>query len=135
MPAFINWPGNLDPGVMDAPTHVGDWLPTIAHVVGFDNELRPDLDGRNIWPKLVGDRAVDESRQMYWKTRESYAVRDGDWKMIVGRSDDNIELYDLKNDFRETQDISQVHSDRVTQMMELLNAFKKDDREEDSDPI
>jgi hypothetical protein len=39
-------------------------------------------------------------------------------------------LYDLKNDFREANDLSENNPEKVKHMMELLEHFKKDDRQE-----
>jgi arylsulfatase A-like enzyme len=36
VPAFINWPGRLEPGVVDLPVHVSDWLPTLCEVTGTE---------------------------------------------------------------------------------------------------
>ncbi len=128
VPAFVNWPGKLEPGSVDFPVHVTDWLPTLCALTNYEAELRQDLDGRNIWPQLAGERPAMESTRMYWKTRQAYAVREGDWKLLVNRSNNDIELYDLKNDFRETRNLRDSNPDRVKQMLELLEEFKKGDR-------
>jgi arylsulfatase A-like enzyme len=128
VPAFLNWPGVLEPGVIDFTVHVTDWLPTLCYLSGYPQELRPDLDGRNIWPLLTGSNPDEDSRTMYWKTSQAYAVRDGDWKLLVNRNDNSIELYDLENDFRETQNLVRMHPERSAQLLALLEEFKKGDR-------
>jgi arylsulfatase A-like enzyme len=128
VPAFLNWPGVLEPGVIDFSIHVTDWLPTLCYLTGHSGELRPDLDGRNIWPMLTGSEPVEDSRTMYWKTNQAYAVRDGRWKMIVHRDNNNIELYDLENDFRETRNLASMNPGKAEQMLALLEEFKGGDR-------
>ncbi len=128
VPAFLNWPGQLEQGIIDFPIHVSDWLPTICAITNCTQELRTDLDGRNIWPMLTGEQPVEGTRPMYWKTNRNYAVRDGRWKLLVHRNNNDVELYDLENDFRETQNLSDVNPEKVEHMMALLEAFKKDDR-------
>ena len=128
VPALLNWPGQLEPGIIDFPIHVSDWLPTLCHLTGCEEDLRQDLDGRNIWPQLTGEQTVEGSRPMYWKTGGNYAVRDGRWKLLVHRNDNRIELYDLENDFRESQDLSVTNPEMVEHMMALLEEFQKDDR-------
>jgi arylsulfatase A-like enzyme len=65
---------------------------------------------------------------MYWKTGQEYAVREGNWKLIVNRSDNEVELYNLENDFRETRNRSKSDPEKTQQLIELLERFKKDDR-------
>ncbi len=128
VPALINWPGQLEPGVIDFPIHVSDWLPTLSALTGIEQPLRPDLDGQNIWPMITGERQMAGPRQMYWKTRHAYAVRDGNWKLLVNRANDNIELYDLENDFRETSNLKDSNPEKREQMMDMLKEFQKGDR-------
>jgi arylsulfatase A-like enzyme len=70
---------------------------------------------------------------MYWKTNQAYAVRDGQWKLILHRNSNTAELFDLKNDFRETQDVSKNHPDKVEEMMTLLESFQRDDRSDETE--
>lgn len=128
VPAVVNWPGHLEPGTVDVPIHVSDWLPTLMHITGSEQSLQHLIrDGRNIWPYLTGDSMV-EKRTMYWKTGREFAVREGNWKLIVKSESNKTELYDLDHDFRETTDISKVNPDITSHMLELLENFKKDDR-------
>ena len=128
VPALINWSGKLDPGEIDFPVHVADWLPTIHDLTECEVPLRPDLDGHNIWPMITGEKSFDGARQIYWKTFADYAVRDGWWKLIVNRNTNNIQLFDLENDFRESNDLSSANPEKVEQMLRLLEEFKINDR-------
>lgn len=128
VPALVNWPGQLEPGVAKFPIHVTDWLPTLCALTDYNATLRPDLDGRNIWPLLTGEQEEEGTRTMYWKTGGTEAVRDGDWKLLVNRNNNNVELYNLENDFRETRNLSQVNPDKVEHLINLLEKFKKGDR-------
>ena len=130
VPAFMNWPGHINQGTSEVPVHMTDWLPTICDIA--DCELNLDqlnLDGRSIWPLVNGDTSISGARPMYWKTNQSYAVRDGHWKLLVHRSNNNVELYDIQNDFREMQDLSDVYPEKVEHLLELLEKFKEGDRE------
>jgi arylsulfatase A-like enzyme len=129
VPAFLNWPGQLEPGSVDYPIHIADWLPTLCALTGQEHGLRPDLDGRNIWSMLKGERPFEGSRTMYWKIRGTYAVRDGDWKLLVNRNNNSVQLFDLENDFRESSDVSLANPEKVEHLMALLEEFKKGDRE------
>ncbi len=130
VPAFLNWPGHLDQGIFDIPVHMTDWLPTICHIAGCEQELEQlSLDGRNIWPLLAGETGSEDIKTMYWKTNQSYAVREGHWKLLVRRNNDIAELYDIKNDFREMEDLCNVYPGKVEHLLELLERLKEGDRE------
>ncbi len=128
VPALINWPGHLEPGLIDFPVHVSDWLPTLCDLTGYNRALRPDLDGHNIWPMITSERSFEGTRPTYWKTNAAYAVRDGRWKLLVNRNTNNVELYDLENDFRENNNVSSANPEIVEKMKALLEEFQKGDR-------
>ncbi len=130
IPAIVNWPGHLKPGVVDVPIHVSDWLPTLCNLTGSEKSLQSvkKRDGRNVWPYLTGEKSADEKRTMYWKTPQGFAAREGNWKLVVNAKTNAVELYNLQDDFRETKDLSEANPEMKTHMLEILEGFKKDDR-------
>lgn len=130
VPAIANWPGKLEPGAENFPIHISDWLPTLCALTGCEHSLKElNLDGRNIWPLLTDKQQVADERSIYWKTRDTYAVRKGRWKLVVHINSIEAELYDLEYDFRETQNLSETYSEKTEHLLELLEEFKKGDRE------
>lgn len=131
VPAIVNWPGHLKPGVVDIPIHVSDWLPTFCNLTGSEKSLQSikKRDGQNVWPYLTGEKELNEKRTMYWKTGKGIAVREGNWKLVVDRKTNKAELYDLDQDFRETKDLSKANPEITKHLLELMEAFKKGDRE------
>jgi arylsulfatase A-like enzyme len=129
VPAFVNWPGKLKAGASDIPVHISDWLPTLCGLAGCENSDRLNIDGKNIWPFLTGQKSFKSTHPFYWKVSQYYAVRDGDWKLLLNRETNQPELYNLTNDFRETRDLSAENPETVEHMMKLLEEFKKDDKE------
>jgi len=136
VPAFMNWPGHVKQGLFELPVHMTDWLPTICDITDCEQSLdQLNLDGRSIWPLVNGDTNISGARPMYWKTNQSYAVRDGNWKLLVHRNSDQTELYDIEKDFREMSDISKDYPEKVEYLKELLEKFKEGDREGRSQEI
>ena len=130
VPAIINWPGKISPGVSNMPIHISDWFSTLSILAGgLYSEEKTETDGHNIWSELTGKEMIPTDRTMYWKTNEGFAVREGNWKLIVSRNADKIELFDLKNDFREARDLSKLQPERTEYLMDLLKKFKEGDRE------
>jgi arylsulfatase A-like enzyme len=53
-------------------------------------------------------------------------VRAGDWKLIHYFEDDRLELYDLKNDQGEKNNLSTAEPQRVAALRAQLDAWRKD---------
>jgi len=115
-PAIAWCPGKLKPGVIDHPLHVCDWMPTLCSLVGIN--LQVPWDGLDIWPQLA-DHAAPPSRTFYWKTARTSALREGDWKLIVGPGED-ISLYHLARDPHEDTNLASKHPEKVQHLLSLL---------------
>jgi arylsulfatase A-like enzyme len=119
-PAVASWPGRLKPGVLDAPVHVADWVPTLCGLAGYAPAKDPRWDGADVWPVLSG-AAKPGPRAFYWlgTGRRAQAVRVGDWKLILPKAGDP-ELYDLAADPGEKTDLAGKHPDRVADLKKRL---------------
>jgi arylsulfatase A-like enzyme len=136
VPAFISWPGGIHQGSFDIPVHITDWLPTICDIADAELNLeKVNLDGRSFWSQLQGNSSISASRPMYWKTNQAYAVREGNWKLIVHRNSGQSELYDIDKDFREMRDLSQEHPEKVEYLKEILEGFKEGDNRQEREPV
>ena len=62
-------------------------------------------------PSLLGRSDEQEKHaSLYWEFRERQAVRIGDWKGVRPEGEEGgLELYDLKNDVGEQEDLSGQH--------------------------
>jgi arylsulfatase A-like enzyme len=120
-PAIVSWPGRLQPGKIDAPLHVTDWMPTLCALAGYKPEKDLKWDGRDIWPMLTGQVAAPETRTLYWlgPGRESSAVRQGDWKLVVSKGD-NEELFNLADDPGEKKNLAAQLPNRVAELKKLM---------------
>lgn len=128
VPGFINWPGQLEPGIIDFPIHVSDWLPTLCQLAGSGKEIPDDVDGKDIWQNIVtGGKEDTHAHPMYWKIRGTHAVRQDNWKLLL-HGEDKIELYNLEEDFRESRNLKDQHPDKVAELMHLMKNFQEDDR-------
>lgn len=128
VPAFVNWPGVLEPGSMLAPVHVVDWMPTLCRLADYSPKSDLKWDGRDIWPLIRNRAAHAEPRTMYWKTPGAQAIRRGDWKLIVNRQQKVTGLYDVVADPYEENDMAQRCPDRVNELKRLLAEVEADDR-------
>jgi len=128
VPALANWPGVLKPGQTDIPVHIVDWMPTLCSLLGYSTNRDLKWDGRDIMPFVRQEVTKAEPRPLYWKTPGASAVRYGRWKLIVKKSNAEIQLYDLEQDPYETKDLAQQQPDIVKKLKSLLVQLSQNDR-------
>lgn len=134
VPAIIRWPGITAPGsVSDTPITSVDYLPTICEMAG----LQPPapVDGTSLAPLLKG-QSIDRPA-IYWHyphynfhqplipTRPCGAIRKGDYKLIEFYEDNAIELYNLKEDIGERQNLARSNRRKAAELRNDLAAWRK----------
>ena len=72
--------------------------------------------------------SIDRARPMYWRCAIApeplkTAMRIGDWKVIADESLTRFELYNLKQDPGETQDLSQSEPTKMFELQQRLVAL------------
>jgi len=123
-PCILHWPAaNAAKGALRrTPAHVIDLAPTVLELAGiappddWKGHTRPPMPGKSLVPLLDAD--VDLPRDyLYWHHEGNRALRIGDWK-VVSEAENNAtwELYNLKQDRIESQDLAGRHPDRVKEM-------------------
>ena len=126
-PMFVYWKNVIRPGsTCDLPVSSIDFLPTICSVTG--TPLPPDriVDGRDISPVFHGKQM--KQIPLYWhfphyrvKDIVPYSIiRDGDWKLIKWYEGKTFELYNLKEDPSETNDLTSALPSRVKNLNRKL---------------
>jgi arylsulfatase B len=128
VPALANWPGALKPGRVQSPVHIVDWTPTLCGLADHTSGRDLAWDGRDIWSLIQGKEAAPEPRTLYWKTPKAQALRQGDWKLVVGESE-SPEMYDLASAPYEKRDLAEEQPKRVAEMKALMAKVAESDRE------
>lgn len=127
VPALVNWPGRLTPGVIKPPVHIVDWLPTLCGLAGARRSGGPPLDGRDIWPVIRGERRPPP-RTLYWKTPKASAIRVGGWKLIVNNKNNRAELFNLRDDPLEKRDLAGEAPDKLAALKKAMAQVAARDR-------
>jgi len=139
VPAMIAWPGTLPKGeVRDQLAFGCDWLPTLAELCKIElPEL--DLDGRSIVSLLGDANAATPHEVLHWQTGgrggPQWAVRQGDWKLVVNGRDNGegmnreksvpLWLSNLADDPGEETNLAQAHPEIVKRLRELHEAERQ----------
>jgi arylsulfatase A len=119
VPFIARWPGRIKPGSESA--HVmafWDFLPTCAELLG--RQPPKGIDGISILPTLLGRSGQKEHEYLYWELNGQQGVRMGDWKAVRLRPNQQIQLFNLKTDLGEKDDVADQHPDIVAKMRDIL---------------
>lgn len=122
-PFFMRWPG-LIPAGSTYPYPVGhiDIFATAAAAAGAALPSDRAIDGVDLLPRLQGRDPSRPHPQLYWRSGQYKAVRDGDWKLQVNGARNKVWLYDLAADPTEQRDLSKAEPARVRAMLALIAA-------------
>lgn len=138
-PLIVVWPGRVEPGSRSEEiVQSVDFFPSLLEMAGVPAPGDQSFDGISIVPALQGGALDREAVFTYIPNytgatlqRPSVAVRKGDWKLIRFYCDgpaqiDRYELYDLREDIGETNDLAASYPDRVAELNRLIEAFLND---------
>ncbi|MCD6049489.1 MAG: N-acetylgalactosamine-6-sulfatase [Verrucomicrobia bacterium] len=127
---LARWPGKVPAGrVSDEPWAFWDFLPTAAELAGATLPKGAKTDGLSLVSFLKGGPAP-KREYFYWELHEAksiQAIRFGDWKAVRNGPSAAIELYDLKADSGEKNDLAAAKPDLVAKAEALMKSARVDD--------
>ncbi len=138
VPLLIRWPGVIRAGTTSgALVSSYDFMPTFCELLNAPSPA--GIDGISLLPLLRDEKAL-EQRTLFWHyphyhsvgMRPGGAVRSGRWKLLenfeeslTGKGASAFELYDLKNDPGEKQDVSSRHPEVVMRLSKRLAGWRR----------
>ncbi|MGJ8592749.1 MAG: sulfatase-like hydrolase/transferase [Aquaticitalea sp.] len=134
VPFVAKWPKVIPDGVvnnMSAVTAV-DLLPTFFEAAGISMPKDYQPDGESIMSAFRG-KGFDRTKPIFWEWRggssndytwPTLGVRDGDWKLVVDVTGDQFELFNIKNDWKEDNDLAAKNPEKATELLKLVNDWK-----------
>ncbi len=150
-PGILKFPGRVSPGsISHEPISHLDLLPTICEITRSPLPEDRKLDGISISPLFSG-KPIKRATPLFWffyRVKPAAALRDGDW-VILGYLDDPIkkhthplttpdmpmiksaefekfELYNLKANQRQDQDVSNSYSKKLNELSNKMKALHKE---------
>lgn len=148
VPAIVHYPKKIKPNtVIHAPAMGIDWLPTLAEWTNSELPIQK-IDGASLVPLLTqkSSNSPHENFFFYYRVNELHAVRHKDWKLYVphtyrslnGRKGTNDgypidyemntieveELYDLRLDPEEKNNIAAQHPDVVLKINAIADSIR-----------
>ena len=126
-PTVVRWPGKIPAGTAnDKMMTTMDLLPTFAKLAGAKIPTDRIIDGKDIWPTLVGKADSPHEAFFYHSGKQLKAVRSGKWKLHVNKQGKPVQLCDLENDIAEKKNVSKSNPEVVQRLRGYLKAFAKD---------
>ncbi len=128
VPTLVSWPGHITPGSSTNQVNVSmDIYPTLLQLAGVENSQT--IEGRSFLNTLLGNSVAEEERVLYFTRREGgltyggkayHALRMGDWKLLQNSPYQPMELYNLKTDPKEENDLIKLETEVYKKMNSIL---------------
>lgn len=126
LPLMVRWPARIKPGQVNENTVITaiDLFPTLCSLAGIEPVTNGyTLDGLDMSKTLLSSKDKKRKSPMYWEFGQHFvgrpapgnayqtrspniAVRDGDWKVLVNYDGTSLELYNLRDDVYETENVA-----------------------------
>lgn len=134
VPLIIRWPGIARPGgLCDEPAVVMDLMPTLLRAADVTLPSDVKIDGIDLGPLLKNQEAKLDRDALFFHYPHYYAtttpvsaIRAGDWKLLEYFEDDHVELYNLKEDLSETNDLALTSPDKTAELRERLHSWRRE---------
>ena len=122
-PLIVQWPKGIAAHgeLRHNPAHLIDLVPTILDIAGvkppemWEGKPVPPAPGKSLVPAFAKDGAVTHD-YLWWLHEGNRALRVGDMKIVAAGKDAPWELYDLRTDRAESNDLAKKQPERVNVM-------------------
>jgi arylsulfatase A-like enzyme len=135
VPLIIHWPGRSMPGhECNQPVTSPDLYPTILEMIGSRLQPEQHLDGKSLVSLVQGGETL-EREAIYWHfphysnhgmQSPGGAIRAGDYKLIEYFENHSVQLFNLKRDIAEQQDLAAQEPEKASELLKLLNQWRAD---------
>ncbi|WKN30870.1 arylsulfatase [Porifericola rhodea] len=142
VPFIVKWPAQIKAGQSsDEIICTTDLMATCAAIVDYKLRDHEGEDSYNLLPLLKGKKLKNPLREatVHHSINGSFAIRQGDWKLIMcpdsgGWSEPKpntdassslaeVQLYHLKDDIAETNNLEAQYPEKVAELKSLLNQY------------
>jgi len=138
-PFIVRWPGIVKPGeTCDVPAIHVDVFPTLLEIASAPQPNQV-LDGESLVSVFKDSKALLKRSAIYqhfpgylgsgkglWRTHPVGTVQCGDWKLLEYFEDNHLELYNLKDDLGEKNNLADKMPDKAKELHAMMLTWRKD---------
>ena len=134
VPMIVKWPGKGKSGVVCAePVMSTDFYPSILEMLGLPAIPSQHIDGKSFVPALL-DIPIERGA-IYWHfphysnhgmQSPAGAIREVDYKLLEYFENGTVQLFNLKEDLGEQNDLSATEPERAARLIDKLRAWRKE---------
>ncbi len=127
-PLIIKWPAQITKKragkIVDQVAHLTDIMPTICELAGagyperYNGRRILPMEGQSLAPLITRGQAIPHN-PVYWSLNGHKAILMGDYKLEAVADKAPWELYDLRKDRSELNDLAKTRPDKVKMMSEM----------------
>ncbi len=137
VPMIISWKDQISGGVENnTPVISMDFYPTLVEMAGLKDSFKGngEIDGVSLTPLLQNQSGSISREALYWHYphygnqggNPGSVIQEDGWKLIYFYEDEMIELYNLKNDLGERNDLSAKENEKSTYLKNKLMEWLQD---------
>ena len=129
IPFMVRWPAQIKAGTRsDYPGLLFDIFPSFLELAGA--KVPPNIDAVSLAPIFRGEPLKTPERELYFVRREGgkqylgkayHALIRGDWKILQNHPSQPYELYNLKDDPQEKNDLAKTKPEILTELTTALS--------------
>lgn len=133
VPLIVSYPKKIKAGSQSAvPVTTVDFFPTLLDLAGGSPSDYAHLEGQSLLPLLYAKAAIPE-RAIYWHfphhRKEGLsmgaAIREGDWKLVKEFESEALQLYNLKDDLGEENNLSLKYPEKTNELLAKLEKWQQ----------
>jgi arylsulfatase A-like enzyme len=135
VPMIIKWPKQGGQGtVCSVPVISTDFFPTLLDMAGLPLQPKQHNDGVSLVPLLNGENHL-EREAIYWHfphysnhgmQSPGGAIRSGDFKLLEYYENNTVQLFNLKEDLGEQNDLAHSQPEKAAELRTMLHSWRKD---------
>ena len=138
VPFIVRYPARMPAGRVDDTSIVAgvDWFPTVCKIAGVPLPAGHAPDGEDVsemWFSGTGAR----TRPLMWEWRfnitghlasrsPQLAIRDGDWKLLLNPDRSRVELYDVRRDRMQVDNVAAGNPEVVARLSNEVLAWQRE---------
>ncbi|MEL6719588.1 MAG: sulfatase-like hydrolase/transferase, partial [Bacteroidota bacterium] len=137
-PMLVKWPSvTLPNSINDNYLIIEDFYPTLLEMAGVkDYKTVQTIDGQSFISELKQTFNAPQTRPLFWHYPNEWgptgpgigafsAIRKGDWKLIYYHLQENFELFNIKDDIGEAQNLASANTALVKALADELTEYLK----------